>query len=163
MKRLASAALVLLWAACSESPQTPADPATTASRPLSVQVVNYPLQYLAERIGGPEVAVTFAAPRDVDPARWSPDSETVAAVLSERFGLDPRVSDNKVLLNRERVHELIPRIVEALPDGALHSVSMRHTGLGEVFLELTGHELTEQAESAESTSSGRQDRVGGDD
>jgi zinc transport system substrate-binding protein len=46
--------------------------------PLSVYVVNYPLQYLAERIGGEQVRVEFPAPADVDPAYWTPDEETVA-------------------------------------------------------------------------------------
>jgi len=46
---------------------------------LSVYVVNYPLAYFAERIGGDDVAVTFPAPPGEDPAYWSPDPETVAA------------------------------------------------------------------------------------
>jgi zinc transport system substrate-binding protein len=54
-----------------------ADPG--ADRPLTVYVVNYPLQYVAERIGGEHVRVVLPAPADVDPAYWSPDAETVAA------------------------------------------------------------------------------------
>jgi ABC-2 type transport system ATP-binding protein len=69
------------------------------------------------------------------------DPPLVVTVLHQRFGVEARAADGKVVLHRERAHELIPRIVEALPEGALHSISMRHTGLGEVFLELTGHEL----------------------
>lgn len=46
---------------------------------LSVYVVNYPLQYFAERIGGEEVVVHFPAPGDVDPAYWHP----VDAVILE--------------------------------------------------------------------------------
>jgi zinc transport system substrate-binding protein len=46
---------------------------------LSVFVVNYPLQYFAERIGGEAVEVVFPAPLDEDPAYWSPDPDTVAA------------------------------------------------------------------------------------
>ena len=46
---------------------------------LTVYVVNYPLRYFAERIGGELVRVVFPAPADVDPAHWSPDAETVAA------------------------------------------------------------------------------------
>jgi len=63
--------------------------------------------------------------------------------LRERFAVEAHTSDGRVVLHRERAHELIPRIVELLPEGALRSISMRHTGLGEVFLELTGHELDE--------------------
>jgi zinc transport system substrate-binding protein len=53
--------------------------ATEATGPLTVYVVNYPLRYFAERIGGELVRVVFPAPVDVDPAHWSPDAETVAA------------------------------------------------------------------------------------
>lgn len=45
---------------------------------LSVYTVNYPLQYLAERIGGDLVEVSFPAPRDVDPAYWAPGADVVA-------------------------------------------------------------------------------------
>ncbi len=44
-----------------------------------VYTVNYPLAYMAERIGGDLVRVQFPAPRDVDPAFWSPGPETVTA------------------------------------------------------------------------------------
>ena len=47
--------------------------------PLSVYVVNYPLQYFAERIGGPDVRVVFPAPADGDPAFWKPSPEQIAA------------------------------------------------------------------------------------
>ena len=47
--------------------------------PLSVYVVNYPLQYFAERIGGPDVRVIFPAPADGDPAFWKPSPEQIAA------------------------------------------------------------------------------------
>jgi zinc transport system substrate-binding protein len=46
---------------------------------LSVYVVNYPLQYFAERIGGDLVDVTFPAPADEDPAYWSPGVDIVTA------------------------------------------------------------------------------------
>jgi zinc transport system substrate-binding protein len=42
-------------------------------------VVNYPLQYFAERIGGDRVDVQFPAPSGGDPAFWSPDADAVAA------------------------------------------------------------------------------------
>jgi len=63
----------------SAEPTATAEPAGDPSGPLSVYVVNYPLQYFAERIGGDAVQVAFPAPADVDPAYWSPDAETVAA------------------------------------------------------------------------------------
>jgi len=57
----------------------PSTPPAGGGALLSVYVVNYPLAYLAGRIGGGDAAVTFPAPRGVDPAYWSPDPETVAA------------------------------------------------------------------------------------
>ena len=48
-----------------------------ADEPLNVYVVNYPLKYFAERIGGEHVNVSFPAPPDVDPAYWIPDIKTI--------------------------------------------------------------------------------------
>ena len=45
----------------------------------TVYVVNYPLQYFAERIAGDRVKVVFPAPADEDPAFWKPDLDTIAA------------------------------------------------------------------------------------
>ena len=50
-----------------------------ASDKLSVYVVNYPLKYFAERIGGDNVNVVFPAPKGGDPAYWNPDTKTIAA------------------------------------------------------------------------------------
>jgi ABC-2 type transport system ATP-binding protein len=69
------------------------------------------------------------------------DPESVSATLRDSLEAESRVLDGKVVLEQERAHEWIPRIVEALPEGSLRSVSLRRAGLGEVFLELTGHEL----------------------
>jgi hypothetical protein len=74
------------------------------------------------------------------------DPEPTAAALAERFSVETRILEGKILLRRERAHEMIPRLVEALPEGSLHSISLRRTGLGEVFLELTGHELEDEPE-----------------
>jgi len=52
--------------------------ALAAGEPLNVFVVNYPLKYFTERIGGEHVKVTFPAPPGVDPAYWIPDIETIA-------------------------------------------------------------------------------------
>lgn len=75
-------ALVVLSAlSCGQAtkePETAADAGTAAAR-LSVYVVNYPLAYFAQRIGGDLVEVHFPAPADEDPAYWSPDADTIAA------------------------------------------------------------------------------------
>jgi zinc transport system substrate-binding protein len=68
---------VLVVLACSEPGDEPT--AREEGGPLSVAVVNDPLAYFAQRIGGEHVEVIFPVPRDVDPAQWSPDGEAVAA------------------------------------------------------------------------------------
>lgn len=69
---------LLAAAGCGEPPpeRAPAGPAAERGK-LAVQVVNYPLRYFAERIGGDRVQVELPAPRDVDPAFWSPPAEIV--------------------------------------------------------------------------------------
>ena len=46
---------------------------------LMVYVVNYPLQYFAERIAGEHATVVFPAPTQVDPAFWMPEPSAIAA------------------------------------------------------------------------------------
>jgi len=46
---------------------------------LSIYTVNYPLAYFAERIAGDLATVSFPGPADVDPAFWTPGTETIAA------------------------------------------------------------------------------------
>jgi len=48
------------------------------SEKLTIYVVNYPLQYFAERIAGEHAAVVFPAPADVDPAYWMPDPKKIS-------------------------------------------------------------------------------------
>jgi zinc transport system substrate-binding protein len=64
--------------ACGET-AAPPEIAGNRDEKLVVYAVNYPLAWLAERIGGEYVAVVLPAPAGVDPAFWSPDAETVAA------------------------------------------------------------------------------------
>ena len=53
--------------------------AAAADNPLNVYVVNYPLKYFAERIGGPHVKVTLPVPADVDPVYWTPGIADIGA------------------------------------------------------------------------------------
>jgi zinc transport system substrate-binding protein len=46
---------------------------------LNIYVVNYPLKYFTERIGGKHVKVEFPAPADADPAYWNPDLADISA------------------------------------------------------------------------------------
>ena len=102
---------LLLVSGCSSTPtvhrQAPDDPI----RPLQVYVVNYPLQYFAERIGGDRVEVHFPAPADVDPAFWSPDAETIAAYQQA----------DVILLNGAGYADWVTRA--ALPDSVLVDTS----------------------------------------
>jgi len=50
-----------------------------ADSPLNVYVVNYPLKYFAERIGGPHVNVTLPVPADEDPVYWTPGIADIGA------------------------------------------------------------------------------------
>ena len=83
--KLAAGILVLvgigIFTGCTKDDDTKKEETTTGNTnaPLSVYVVNYPLQYFAERIGGPETSVTFPAPADGDPAFWEPSPEEVAS------------------------------------------------------------------------------------
>ena len=53
-------------------------PYIAAAQP-QIYVVNYPLQYFAERIAGDHATVVFPAPADVDPAFWQPSVDDVLA------------------------------------------------------------------------------------
>ena len=82
MRRLlAIVGVALCVAACGETRREAVLPVDASDDgPLSVFAVNYPLAWFAERIGGEHVRVHFPAPPDVDPAFWTPDAETVAAI-----------------------------------------------------------------------------------
>ena len=69
--------LLVLLVGCGKQPEDPTGNA--ASQPLSVYVVNYPLKYFAERIGGDLVDVQFPSHAGEDPAYWSPGSEAIVA------------------------------------------------------------------------------------
>jgi zinc transport system substrate-binding protein len=72
------AALALALSGCEGERPEPSTP-KAGPPPLSVYVVNEPLRSFADRIGGDVVEVSFPAPRDVDPASWSPTPDVVAA------------------------------------------------------------------------------------
>lgn len=73
--------LLILMSGCArtDSDHSKAPTVATDSGVLDVYVVNYPLKYFAERIGGDHVRVTFPAPSDEDPAFWRPDADAISA------------------------------------------------------------------------------------
>jgi len=63
----------------SEEPSpSPSERGVTPAKPR-VFVVNYPLQYFAERVAGDAAEIIFPTPPDEDPAYWKPDADTIAA------------------------------------------------------------------------------------
>ena len=77
--RYSVAALLLLMIACTRTEQVPEQSTSVdVDTVISVYVVNYPLQYFAERIGGAHVDVRLPVPGDVDPAFWLPEAGDVA-------------------------------------------------------------------------------------
>ena len=106
-------ALPLVAAACAGRGERAArDPeADRDSTIFSVAVVNYPLAYFAERIGGENVVVLFPAPADVDPALWSPGPDEVASYQSADL----------ILLNGADYAKWIPR-------ASLPTATLVHTG-----------------------------------
>lgn len=77
--RLLVAALLL--ASCGPAGPDPVDPITeTAPSALRVVAVNYPLAFVAERIGGDRVRVELPVPPDIDPATWQPDRSAISSI-----------------------------------------------------------------------------------
>jgi zinc transport system substrate-binding protein len=75
---IAVAALLLACSPAQEDP-SPRSAVSGEEGRLTLYTVNYPLKYLAERIGGEIVTVVFPAPPGIDPVYWSPEPEQVAA------------------------------------------------------------------------------------
>lgn len=71
------------------------------------------------------------------------EPDALAQELASRLGLVCRVTGARVLIERDKGHELVPRIVEAVPAGRIRSVSMHRPTLADVFVKLTGRALAE--------------------
>lgn len=85
---------------------------------------------LRARVGGDVVTLDGDAP------------DALAGDVRGRFSVDARVIDGAVVIETPRGHELIPRLVEALPPGRLRAVAMRRPTLADVFVHLTGRGLS---------------------
>ncbi len=71
----------------------------------------------------------------------APDLEALSRDLGTRFpDLAPEIRDGAVRLERERGHELVARLIEALP-GRVDSVTVARPTLEDVFLHRTGRRL----------------------
>ena len=65
----------------------------------------------------------------------------LAREIGERFSVPARTSGDAVFIERDRGHELVPRLVEAFPAGRFRSVSVRRPSLADAFLHATGEDL----------------------
>lgn len=90
-----------------------------------------PPESLRARVPGDVVVVEGEAPG------------ALAAEIEGRLGLAARVREDGVHVERERGHELVPRIVEAFPPGRLRSVALRRPTLADAYLAVTGEALEE--------------------
>lgn len=70
--------------------------------------------------------------------------DEAAGALSAALGLEVHTSEQGLTLQCERGHALIPRVVEALPDGSVQSIQLTRPHLGDVFMHLTGASLSEE-------------------
>jgi ABC-2 type transport system ATP-binding protein len=86
-------------------------------------------EVLRQKVGGDVVTLDGDEP------------EALAADVQARFSLDARVVDGAVVIETPRGHALIPRLVEALPQGRLRAVALRRPTLADVFVHLTGRGL----------------------
>ncbi len=84
---------------------------------------------LKGKVGGDVVAVEAADPAEL------------AEEIASKFGVTPFLRGEEIRFERERAHELIPRLVEAFPVGRFRSVSIHRPTLGDVFVKLTGRAL----------------------
>jgi ABC-2 type transport system ATP-binding protein len=69
------------------------------------------------------------------------DAARLAEEISAHLGLPARAVDGVVQVERERGHELVPRIVEAFPPGRLRSVALRRPTLADAYLAIAGERL----------------------
>ena len=86
------------------------------------------------------------------------DAAALAAQVTARFHLPARAGPGSVHVERERGHELVPRLVEAFPPGRFRAISVRRPTLADAFLAITGRHL-EQDESPEGSTSPPSDEL----
>jgi zinc transport system substrate-binding protein len=78
LRLLGCVSTLIFLSACEQAP-TVQPVALEPAEPLSIYTVNYPLAWVAERIGGSQVRVTLPVPPGIDPAKWRPEPEAIVA------------------------------------------------------------------------------------
>jgi len=81
---------------------------------------------LKSEIGGDVIALETKAP------------DALAQKIQQRFGIETKIVDTQVRLEREGGHRFITDLVEAFP-GAIDAVSIAKPTLEDVFIQRTGH------------------------
>jgi ABC-2 type transport system ATP-binding protein len=76
------------------------------------------------------------------------EPEALRVELQGRFGLEGHVEGREVLVASEAGHELIPRLVEGLPEGRVESVSLRRPTLADAFFHVVGRSLDDDVAPA---------------
>jgi ABC-2 type transport system ATP-binding protein len=92
-------------------------------------------QALKERIGGDVITLATR------------EAKQVADLIQDRFQMKTEILDGVVRLERQRGHEFVPQLIEALP-GLIDSVSLGKPTLEDVFIQVTGRVFREE-ESAD--------------
>ncbi len=69
------------------------------------------------------------------------DLDDLSQLLKAQMQLESIRVEDKLVIEHPEAHRLIPRIIETLPTGRLHSVSLHRPTLADVFVRLTGHHL----------------------
>ena len=87
---------------------------------------------LKAAVGGDVLVIRATAP------------EALRERLAARLGVDVQMVDGTLRVERPRGHELVRDVVEAFP-GEVRTVTVGKPTLGDVFVRLTGHGLTESA------------------
>jgi ABC-2 type transport system ATP-binding protein len=81
------------------------------------------------------------------------DAPALAREIAARFGVAARAEGGEVRIERDRGHELVPRLVEGFPSGRFRAVALRRPTLADAFLAVTGHGLAEEEATSTSTAS----------
>jgi len=78
----------------------------------------------------------------------SPEPDSLARRIQQRFGLHPTVLDHRVRLEIESGHRFVTEVVEAFP-GEIEGVSVHKPSLEDVFIRRTGHRFWTEESDAE--------------
>jgi ABC-2 type transport system ATP-binding protein len=70
-----------------------------------------------------------------------PELASFAAQIESIAGVKAEFTENGLRLRLANGHSMLPKLIDALPDGMVKSVHLRQPTLGDVFVSLTGRSL----------------------